>query len=122
MKKTILYISIIISALVLSINIAEAQKNKNTSNFIESFTFRSFKDYSNNVRVAYFEINGIQDNKERLFVESELKKHADVFRFFIYAKKNNLNNCMIETKSSINESILKKMINDIIFNSRNLQK
>jgi len=122
MKKIITYISILLTALVLSTNTTKAQNANNSTEYIQPFTFSSFKDYPQNKRIAYFNINGIKNKNERLYVEHELRKHTDIPRFYIYTKENNLNRCMIETKSSMDETIIISLINDIVSDYRLLKE
>ena len=94
----------------------------NTNSIIEPFVFTSFKDYPNNKRVAYFNVVGISDSKERAHLQKALRNNRDVSRFYINIIKGSTNRCMIETKSSVDEILLKIMIDNIIVEYRKPKK
>ncbi|OFY96108.1 MAG: hypothetical protein A3K10_16740 [Bacteroidetes bacterium RIFCSPLOWO2_12_FULL_31_6] len=81
---------------------------------IQSFKYEAFKDYNDNTRIAYFYIDGINSEKEEQFVQNELRKNVEILMFSVYPKTDNLNRCMIKTKSALDETIVKNFINKAI--------
>jgi hypothetical protein len=86
----------------------------NTFSQVCSFQFEGAKNYDNGTIIAYFFVNGIADNHQAYFVQSELRKETSINRFFVYPYKNGSNRCMIECSQQINESDIQTLINNSI--------
>ena len=55
---------------------------------VKDFTVVSSKEYENNTRTSYLELNADLDIESALVIEKELEQNADFSRFSFYTKQN----------------------------------
>jgi len=83
---------------------------------VEDFQFESPKKYPNEKIIAYFHLQGIMDNHQAFFIQTNIVDNEGIERFSFLSRKNQEYYCMTECLGDIDEDKLKELINQEIEN------
>jgi len=78
-----------------------------------SVVFDAVKEYENNHRIVYLDINGLENQKQSTIVQEALLDLPEIYRFQNYDKKS-YNKFMMECDSSVDEKFINEKILNIL--------